>query len=132
MGDKLVRFVAEAIHPNSQRRSGLFQLIYELEDSGELTKGEAEVLEEIRAWFNRNLEKPDRFARSLRSHPHAKAVSWFKPSARAHIAKMRELAALFESHGYAVRQVLTTRPGYVVYEDEVQVTAVPFREGGEE
>jgi hypothetical protein len=56
------------------------------------------------------------------------AISWFKPGAREHISKMRELAALLQAHGLAVQQVHTTRPGYVVYEDEFQVTAIPFAE----
>jgi hypothetical protein len=61
--------------------------------------------------------------------------AWPRKAWRARSETTRAVASVakvFESHGYAVRQTHTTRPGYVVYEDEVQVTAMPFREGGEE
>ena len=40
---------------------------------------------------------------------------------------MRELAAILEENGYIVSQVTSKRPGYVVFEDEHQVVAEPFR-----
>ena len=39
---------------------------------------------------------------------------------------MRELVAILETHGVAVRMLKAQRVGYVVYEDEYQVVAEPF------
>jgi hypothetical protein len=39
---------------------------------------------------------------------------------------MREMAFLLEHHDVPVRMIKTARPGYVVYEDEFQIVAVPF------
>lgn len=39
---------------------------------------------------------------------------------------MREMVLLLEHHDVPIRMVKTTRPGYVVYEDEFQIVAVPF------
>ncbi len=53
-------------------------------------------------------------------------ISWFKDTAQTHIGKMREMVALLEHHDVSVRMIKTMRPGYVVYEDEFQIVAVPF------
>jgi hypothetical protein len=39
---------------------------------------------------------------------------------------MRELVALLEHKSLAVEELRTERPGYLVYEDEYQVAAMPF------
>jgi hypothetical protein len=39
---------------------------------------------------------------------------------------MRELVALLEHKAIALEELRTERPGYVVYEDEFQVAAMPF------
>jgi hypothetical protein len=56
-------------------------------------------------------------------------VSWLKPAAAEHIAKMRELTVILEENGYRVSQVTTDAPGYLVFEDDHQVVAEPFRGG---
>ena len=83
-------------------------------------------LERLGAWFNENLERPLRLAMSPRPHRKAQAISWFKDSATAHIAKMRELEELLGRYGAAVQFIKTRRVGYVVYEDEFQIVACPF------
>ncbi len=54
-------------------------------------------------------------------------MSWLKPTAVEHIAKMRALIVILEENGYRVSQITTKRPGYVVFEDDHQVVAEPFR-----
>ena len=54
-------------------------------------------------------------------------ISWLKPTAGEHIAQMRALVAILEDNGYRVSQITTDRPGYVVFEDDHQVVAEPFR-----
>ena len=56
----------------------------------------------------------------------SRALSWFKDSAREHIAQARNLAAILQNHCVPVRMLKTDRVGYVVYEDEYQVVAEPF------
>jgi hypothetical protein len=56
-------------------------------------------------------------------------ISWFKATAEEHISKIRELIALLENHGVRVEMIKTTRPGYVIYEDNFQIVAVPFADG---
>jgi hypothetical protein len=124
----LIRFVIHSNGEDSGRRQGLFQAMKALETSGVLFHYEQERYDEIRGWFNKNLERPTSFARS--SKPHAKnvALSWFKDSATAHIAKMHELVFILRSHGIEVDVIRTERPGYMVYEDQYQIATEPFQE----
>ena len=84
----------------------------------------------LRKWFKEHLEKPKSFSRSRKPRATRVALSWFKDTAKLHIAKMYEFAAILEAHGVHVEVIRTTRPGYVVYEDEHQITAEPFSETG--
>jgi hypothetical protein len=55
-----------------------------------------------------------------------RAISWFKDSATEHLARVRELVTILETHGVPVRMLKAQRVGYVVYEDEYQEVAEPF------
>ena len=122
-----VRFVATRQHPDTGVQVGIFQTRLLLESAGPLAAWDEARLAALKDWFGIHLAKPERVARSRRPNGHHAAVSWFKASAREHIARARELAALLEQYGVPTRMVTTDRPGYVVYEDEFQVAAEPFR-----
>lgn len=122
-----LRFVTARRDPGSGEPGGVFQAMYALEDAGALDPFEAARWKALDAWFTRHLPRPPRMARSTRPGAHAQAVSWFRASAREHIARMHEIAAILAEHGIVVRMIQTDRPGYVVYEDEHQVAAEPFR-----
>ena len=123
-----VRFVTGEIDQESEREVGLFIAIGTLRDAGKLLTYEREHHDAIRRWFDQNLEKPKRFTNSKPPYyrKKSKAISWFKDSANEHISKIWELAAILQAHGVHVRILKTDRPGYIVYEDEYQVTAEPF------
>ena len=122
-----VRFVVEDIDADSGVQRGIIQAAFRLWRSGALSAHEEAWWAEIREWLNVDLEEPDRLARSRRPGARACAISWFKASATGHIAHARELASLLAQHGIATRMLTTERPGYVVYEDDFQVAAEPFR-----
>lgn len=122
-----VRFVATRQHPDTGVQVGIFQTRWLLASAEPLATWDQARLDALRAWFDACLERPERVARSRRPNGHHAAVSWFKASAHEHIARARELAALLERYGVPTRMLTTARPGYVVYEDEFQVAAEPFR-----
>jgi hypothetical protein len=103
---------------------GLFAAAVEVHD--EFDPLEQAWYDLVRDWFNENLETPLRFSRSRRTSAVRDGISWFKASAQDHVTWMRVFAALFRHHGVAVRVLRTAQPGYVLYEDEFQVVAVPF------
>ena len=57
-----------------------------------------------------------------------RAIFWFKPTATEAIRMLWGLAQLLRGHGYHVEMLTTDRPGYIVYEDDLQVAAIPFRD----
>ena len=108
---------------------GVFHAVRNLREEGKLYRYEEEQHDLIRQWFNENLEKPTRFTASkppFYRKPN-KAVSWFKDSANEHLNYVRELVAILQNHGVIVQLLKTERVGYVVYEDEYQIVAEPFR-----
>jgi len=124
-------FIRFVIHKNDQqsgRRQGLFQAMSDLEHAGVLLMHEQRQYDEIYDWFRQHLRKPRSFARS--SKPHAKdvALSWYRDTAVNHLQKMRGIARILEDHGVAVDVLYSARPGYIVYEDEFQVAAEPFKD----
>lgn len=123
-----IRFVIHALDPDSGRRQGLFQALGELASAGKLAVHEQAVYEATRSWFAQHLAAPDALSRSRKSGAHNVALSWFKPSATEHIARMRAFAAILENHDVAVDIVKHDRLGYIVYEDDHQIAAVPYQD----
>lgn len=121
-----VRFVIHQRDVDSGRRMGLFQAIALLEQSAALNPDERVVLEDAYGWFKQTLTVPGRLSRSTKPHARRVALSWFKDSAVEHIGRMRTLATLLSAHGYPVEMLRTIRPGYIVYEDDLQIAAEPF------
>lgn len=125
-----IRFVVHLKDEDSGKRQGIFQTLVEVREARLLYDYEVERVKEIHKWFNNNLDKPSAFNRSSKPHALNKAISWYKDSAKEHIAHMRELGTILEGHGIEVLMLQTERPGYIVYEDKHQITAEPFPETG--
>lgn len=126
-----LRFVVSELDPDSGRRQGVLQAAFALRDRGELSPEELATLSAVERWLDAKLPKPARFSRKRNnSHRTPTALSWFKDNAREHIAKVRVVSALLEARGVVVSTIATDRPGYVVYEDELQVVAEPFADSG--
>ena len=122
-----VRFVINEIDESTGVERGIIQAMFRLWRSGALSTHEETWWADIRSWLNLDLDEPDRLARSRRPGAHACAISWFKASATTHIARAREVCALLAQHDIASKMLTSDRPGYIVYEDEFQVAAEPFR-----
>lgn len=124
-----VRFVVTETDADSGRERGVFQAMHSLTYYDALSGHEKEQERAIGRWFDKNLKKPTRFTTSKPPYHSKKnrAISWFKDSAHEHIDRIRELVVILERHGYDVQMLKTDRVGYVVYEDEFQIVAEPFR-----
>lgn len=125
----LLRFALLYSHPDTGVEEGIYSAAYGLcETAG---ASDRQALQQLLSWFEANLIVPKRFNRTSSKgyyRRRTKGVSWLKPTAKEHIAKMRELAAILEENGYPVSQITSERPGYVVFEDEHQIVAEPFRD----
>ena len=125
-----LRFAAHGpLHEATRRPRGLFQVGYQVLREGPLGGDELARLQEALGWFEQRLARPARLARSQKPGAESKALSWFKPTAREHIAHARELAELLRQAEVEIVMSTTRAPGYIVYEDAHQVVAEPFRRG---
>jgi len=120
-----VRFVIGRKDEDSNVEQGIFQAVARALEWHDITGSDADELNELRAWFNENLEKPTSFGRDkLRL-----GICWFKTDANEHISRIWEMVRILERHGVYVKKIRTDRPGYLIYEDEWQLVAEPFRKG---
>jgi hypothetical protein len=126
-----IRFAQSSIHPETGLHDGVFSALYTLPDGHDLTEHQRQMLEEQRYWFKSNLPIPDRFNRTSSKGYHrrnTKGVSWFKPTAKEHIARIRDVIVILQLCGYHIKQFTSSKPGYIVYEDEFQIVAEPFND----
>lgn len=127
----LVRFVLRRSNHESGSRDGFFSAAYELAETDSIGEAQRILLNEKLSWFEQNLSTPERFNRSKSKGAYrrnAKGVSWFKDSASEHLSVAREVITMLVEHGWFVDELKTDRPGYVVYEDDFQIVAEPFRD----
>ncbi|MBL4673323.1 MAG: hypothetical protein JKX81_13780 [Arenicella sp.] len=123
-----LRFVIPENDEESGREMGVFTAGGILNDSGQLYDYEIKIRKQILTWFTNNLEVPDVQASASNYYSKPNAISWFKSSASTHISKMREYIEILKAHDIHVTQLVTERPGKIVYEDEHQVAAIPFKD----
>jgi hypothetical protein len=120
-----VRFVIGRKDEESQVEQGVFQAAGLALSSQIVTGSDAEELDELRAWFSENLEVPTSFGRDkLRL-----GICWFKTGSAEHISRIWELIRILERNGIYAKKIRTDKPGYVIYEDDWQLVAEPFRNG---
>jgi hypothetical protein len=121
-----VRFVVSEKHERSDQERGIFSALYDPERRGDLASYELDWFRAGEAWFDEHLRRPARLAWSSRPNAPERAITWLKASAEEHVSRMRELVALLEHRDITVREYRSERPGYIVYEDDYQVAAIPF------
>jgi hypothetical protein len=116
-----LRFVIAQLDPDSTRRQGVFVAGYELLDSNEISAEDRDELRRVLDWFKINLPVP-------KKHKTAHAIFWFKSGASDATRKIWELVHLLRRYEHQVDLIRTDRPGYIVYEDGLQVGAIPFND----
>lgn len=120
-----VRFVVGRKDEDSHVEQGVFQAVARAIEWETITGADADELNALREWFSENLEKPTSFGRGkLRL-----GICWFKVAASEHITRIWHMVRILERHGIYVKKIKTDKPGYLIYEDDWQVVAEPFRKG---
>lgn len=125
-----LRFVHSTTVDGMRAREGFFTAAYDLRAQDGIDASDRKQLEDMLAWFRLNLGLPSKFARSKSKGAYRReqtpGLSWFKPGAKEHLSMAYELADLLGRHGYHIEILKTERPGFVIYEDDVQLIAEPF------
>jgi hypothetical protein len=120
-----IRFVVAHKDEDSHREQGIFQAVARAIEWEIVTGTHADELNTLRSWFIENLEKPTSFGRGKLSL----GICWFKVDASEHINRIWQMTRILEQHGIYIQKIKTEKPGYIVYEDDWQVVAEPFRKG---
>jgi len=126
-----IRMVMELQDPDSGKRSGIFHAARLLTDNPETEGYLLEAMKKVLMWFADNLEVPSRFNKSKSKGYYRKVpkgISWFRDDSNTCILKAFELKALIEEAGIPITLIKTDKPGYIVYEDEHQIVAEPFKD----
>jgi len=122
---EFLRFVVDRKDEDSHVEQGIFQAAALALEWQRIKGPDADKLNELRAWFSENLEKPSSFGRGKLSL----GICWFKAGSAEHLSRIYEMVHILERAGICVKNIKTDKPGYVVYEDEWQLVAEPFRKG---
>ena len=141
-GDELIKRVVEVLQGEFPRlklfatlspipgfRAWLdgFGWLRDLRDSGEMNVADATQLLAHLDWIQKEIPIPARFARRRNGyHKEAHGVSWVKAEATEFVRHLYAIADILQRYDTSVEVVRTTRPGYVVYEDDWQLVAEPF------
>lgn len=120
-----VRFVIGRKDGDSHVDQGIFQAAALAMEWGNITGSDADQLKELQSWFGKNLKKPTSSGRDKLRF----GICWFKTGAAEHIARIWEMVRILERNGIYMDKIRTDKPGYVIYEDEWQLVAEPFRGG---
>ncbi len=122
-----VRFITSFINENGDVETGIFNALAFIRDNSLTKDDDVKSLTALMKWFNRYLAKPDRFSNSGNKNPAAISLSWFKDTAKTDIQKIFELKEILLKYEITLEMVTSKNPGYIVYEDKHQISAIPFK-----
>ena len=122
-----IRFITEYKNEFGQIETGVFQAMDYLLRSEQTFDFDKILLKELRNWFNTHLERPEKFTKSKSNNAPAVALSWYKSSASDHLSRMYDLKAVLDRYDIVVDVVKREKPGYILYEDDFQVTTLPYK-----
>ncbi len=120
-----LRFITRFPDSYGREETGVFQAAAYLLHSDIMHDYDKQYLDELWKWFKCNLRVPTRFKRSRRRNARNISLSWFKSTSTEHLQMMYEMIWMLERYGMVVERVKRHNPGYIMYEDEFQVSSIP-------
>jgi len=124
------RFLAQFYNIVDEKEEvGFFRAAEYLQDSVDLTIEDRALLDKLIHWFDHELPIPDYYQDERNRQSAKSATSWFKDTAVDFIKGMNQLAKILTTYGVHVDRIHEKKlMGKVIYEDDYQVTILPFRE----
>jgi len=122
-----IRFSNPTISATSKSARGFFQYAFDLIESSDAPSYILEGIQEEIDWFTKNLDEPPLDCDPCFEEFSPRAISWFKPSAIEHIKHTWDLVNYLEEAGVKITMVKSKNPGAVIWEDDHQVLAKPWR-----
>jgi hypothetical protein len=122
-----LRFITSFADEYNMTRTGVFQAAGYLRRNNDIHYYDKCYLNEVWEWFAQNLNAPAHFkARKPKKASHL-SVCWFKNTANEHLGKMYEMIEILEKYDIMVTRIKRHNPGYIIYEDEFQVSSIPYK-----
>jgi hypothetical protein len=100
--------------------TGVFQGRWMIRECSELPDSVQSCYRANRDWLNRHLHSPRQV--------NPESIFWFRAEATECIDRIRELIEIYRVAGHEVRMQATRDPGYILYQDEHQIAAIPQKE----
>ena len=125
-----LRYLASFYNEELEKEDvGFFKAAEYLKDHGILSIEDRKDLEELIYWFDHELPIPDYYQAEKNRQTAKSATSWFKDTADVYIKKMNQLVKILETYNVQVERINSSKiPGKQIYEDEYQITVIPFRD----
>ena len=120
-----IRFITEFRNDENEIQTGVFHASAFLCRSEIIYDYDKKLLMEIGSWFSYNLDKPDKFSKSKGKNVPKVSFSWFKSTAINHLKRMYEMKEILEKYDIIVTIIKRENPGYIVYEDDYQISTLP-------
>ncbi|MER5934928.1 hypothetical protein [Streptomyces sp. NPDC002054] len=106
---------------------GVFALANGLARDGRLSEGQYRFWRAANDWYDAHYPNPsDTDPAVYDPERNPGAVAWFKTTAVHLIERVPGYLELLAAHGVPCERVESCDPGRIVYEDDVQVVAVPY------
>jgi hypothetical protein len=122
-----LRFTTQFINADNKTQTGIFHAAEFLRDHPSTLVEDEKKLWDLYEWFKKHLDVPKHFHAETKTYGwEGKSLSWFKDSAKEHIIRIREIIIILEKYDLVVERIGTKSPGRIVYEDEFQISAIPF------
>jgi hypothetical protein len=115
-----IRFTVPFPDDDSGCALGIFQAVFRASEEGRLHSLQAAWLREEMDWFNQNLRAPRELS--------TRAVFWFRAHAGEPVTRIWSFVHVLERVGVPVHVYRTRRPGTIVYQDDYQIAAIPWRD----
>lgn len=125
-----LRYLASFYNEELEKEDvGFFKAAEYLKDHGVLSIEDRQDLEALIHWFDHELPIPDYYQSEKNRQAAKAATSWFKDTAQVYITNMNKLAKILQTYNVAVKRINSQKIlGKQIYEDEYQVTVIPFRD----
>lgn len=126
-----IRFITSFTNAYGERETGFFQAVGYLRRTSSIESADLDELHTLLDWFCDHLPPPDQFTKRRNHKESGTAISWYRDTAKEYIANMYAMSKILEKYGILSSVVKREDPGYIVYEDDIQVAAIPYREDRE-
>lgn len=120
-----IRF--QSPHPGKRGvHTGVFGLANRLGKSGALTAEEYAIWRAGNDWYNSAYPDPTSCDPSVYDESiNPQATAWFKSTATYLLERIPKYLEILQAHGVKCDRVESAAPGRIIYEDDVQIVAVP-------